>query len=186
MSSRRSCSPASGHTRTSTHTLSIVFVPSILFFTHNFPSNSPQDFVPILDSNTGQVIHIDFPAHRVPTSANSGVVSEPSTRPTPLTSTDAEALQQSQRARIPVPEARFDFLPEEREKEKAKGKDEKDGKDGKGGKGYVPRSDVMPLHIVQPEGVSFSMRGHELEWQKWKMHIGEPCFFTFTFVFVFS
>ena len=37
---------------------------------------------------------------------------------------------------------------------------------------YKPRTDVKPLHIVQPEGVSFKMTGNELEWQKWKMHIG--------------
>ena len=35
------------------------------------------------------------------------------------------------------------------------------------------RDDIKPLHIIQPEGVSFKMNGHELEWQKWKMHIGE-------------
>ena len=38
---------------------------------------------------------------------------------------------------------------------------------------YKPREDVKPLHILQPEGVSFKMDGHVLEWQKWKMHIGE-------------
>lgn len=38
-------------------------------------------------------------------------------------------------------------------------------------KDYKPRTDVKPLHIVQPEGVSFKMNGHELEWQNWKMHI---------------
>lgn len=37
---------------------------------------------------------------------------------------------------------------------------------------HKPRDDVKPLYIVQPEGVSFKMDGHELEWQKWKMHIG--------------
>lgn len=37
---------------------------------------------------------------------------------------------------------------------------------------YRPRTDIKPLHIVQPEGVSFKMNGHELEWQNWKMHIG--------------
>jgi Cu2+-containing amine oxidase len=37
---------------------------------------------------------------------------------------------------------------------------------------YKPREDVKPLHVVQPEGVSFKIDGHELEWQKWKMHIG--------------
>ncbi|KAI6116769.1 copper amine oxidase [Pisolithus croceorrhizus] len=31
--------------------------------------------------------------------------------------------------------------------------------------------DLKPLHVVQPEGVSFKMKGHVLEWQKWKMHV---------------
>jgi primary-amine oxidase len=39
--------------------------------------------------------------------------------------------------------------------------------------GYHPRTDLKPLHIVQPEGVSFKIDGHVLEWQNWKMHIGE-------------
>jgi primary-amine oxidase len=34
------------------------------------------------------------------------------------------------------------------------------------------RADVRPLHVVQPEGVSFRMDGNVLEWQKWRMHIG--------------
>ena len=34
------------------------------------------------------------------------------------------------------------------------------------------RDDIKPLHVVQPEGVSFKMDGNVLEWQKWKMHIG--------------
>lgn len=39
--------------------------------------------------------------------------------------------------------------------------------------GYEPRKDVKPLHVVQPEGVSFKIDGHVLEWQNWKMHIGK-------------
>jgi hypothetical protein len=30
---------------------------------------------------------------------------------------------------------------------------------------------LKPLHIVQPEGVSFKIDGHVLEWQGWKMHV---------------
>ncbi|KAF9016190.1 peroxisomal copper amine oxidase [Hymenopellis radicata] len=36
---------------------------------------------------------------------------------------------------------------------------------------FKARDDIKPLHIVQPEGVSFKMNGNELEWQNWKMHI---------------
>jgi primary-amine oxidase len=34
------------------------------------------------------------------------------------------------------------------------------------------RKDIKPLEIVQPEGASFKVDGHEIEWQKWKFRIG--------------
>ncbi|KAI9309045.1 copper amine oxidase [Cunninghamella echinulata] len=35
------------------------------------------------------------------------------------------------------------------------------------------RKDLKPIHITQPEGVSFKIKnGREIEWQKWKFHIG--------------
>lgn len=34
------------------------------------------------------------------------------------------------------------------------------------------RDDLKPLEIVQPEGPSFSINGHEIKWQKWSMRIG--------------
>jgi primary-amine oxidase len=45
---------------------------------------------------------------------------------------------------------------------------------------YVPRlvpglrlrDDVRPLHVHQPDGVSFTLDGHELRWQRWSMRIG--------------
>lgn len=44
---------------------------------------------------------------------------------------------------------------------------------------YVPaewggeqRTDIAPLQIVQPEGVSFTLEGEELRWQKWSMRVG--------------
>jgi primary-amine oxidase len=44
---------------------------------------------------------------------------------------------------------------------------------------YVPgpwtgqqRADLKPLHISQPDGVSFSLDGTELRWQKWSMRLG--------------
>jgi hypothetical protein len=67
-------------------------------------------------------------------------------------------LTASGRDRIPPPLKPFNFLPDLLKETE---------------KGYKPRADVKPLHIVQPEGVSFKMNGHELEWQNWKMHIGD-------------
>jgi len=34
------------------------------------------------------------------------------------------------------------------------------------------RKNLKPLNITQPEGVSFEMKGREIEWQNWKFHIG--------------
>jgi primary-amine oxidase len=34
------------------------------------------------------------------------------------------------------------------------------------------RDDLKPLQILQPEGPSFEVRGHEISWQKWKFRIG--------------
>ncbi|CAH0019494.1 unnamed protein product [Clonostachys rhizophaga] len=34
------------------------------------------------------------------------------------------------------------------------------------------RKDIMPLNITQPAGVSFNLKGRELQWQNWKFHIG--------------
>src|SRR5690242_5297771 len=35
-----------------------------------------------------------------------------------------------------------------------------------------PRADLRPLEIVQPQGPSFELRGHEVRWQKWRLRIG--------------
>ena len=40
---------------------------------------------------------------------------------------------------------------------------------------HVPgltQREVKPLEITQPEGVSFTIDGHELQWQKWSMRVG--------------
>ncbi|KAK1359666.1 Amine oxidase [Heracleum sosnowskyi] len=39
-------------------------------------------------------------------------------------------------------------------------------------RGGIDRSDVKPLQIVQPEGPSFRVSGHYVEWQKWSLRIG--------------
>ncbi len=38
--------------------------------------------------------------------------------------------------------------------------------------GQVLRDDLRPLAIEQPEGVSFTLDGNELRWQRWRMRIG--------------
>ncbi|MDN5771646.1 MAG: primary-amine oxidase, partial [Microlunatus sp.] len=38
--------------------------------------------------------------------------------------------------------------------------------------GVEERTDLKPLEITQPEGVSFSLDGNELRWQNWTMRLG--------------
>ena len=37
--------------------------------------------------------------------------------------------------------------------------------------GGAPRRDLKPLDIIQPEGPSFTLDGHLLNWQKWQMRV---------------
>lgn len=83
----------------------------------------------------------------------------------------AEAFKISNRERIPPPKKAFDFLPDlMAETEEVLGPA---GSEAKEKKPFKYRDDIKPLHVLQPEGVSFKMNGHELEWQNWKMHIGK-------------
>ncbi len=34
------------------------------------------------------------------------------------------------------------------------------------------RKDVKPLQVLSPEGPSFKVKGHEIEWQKFKIRFG--------------
>ena len=90
------------------------------------------------------MIHIDFAPHRT---KGNGELSA-STAPPLVTE---NALEVSGRERIKPPTRKFEYLPEI--------------------SGIKPRDDLKPLHIIQPEGPSFKINGHELEWQKWKMHV---------------
>ncbi|KAG5336846.1 hypothetical protein C0989_011784 [Termitomyces sp. Mn162] len=114
----------------------------------------PLDFIPVVDTNTKQVIHIDFPPTYKKT-PNGLTLSASSTAPPALS--DAEkALAYSGRQRIHPPLAGQNFLPDLMAEDN---------------KNFKLRDDIKPLHILQPDGVSFKMDGHELEWQNWKMHI---------------
>lgn len=114
----------------------------------------PLDFIPIVDSTTQKVIHIDFASAYTKKTENGQELSVEGTVAPPL---DQDPLVSSGRDRIPPPMRPFDFLPDLMEK----------SEEG----GYKQRTDLKPLHVVQPEGVSFKLDGHVLEWQNWKMHI---------------
>ena len=38
--------------------------------------------------------------------------------------------------------------------------------------GLKPREDIKPLEISQPEGVSFTLEGNQVAWQKWTLRVG--------------
>ncbi|KAG5642009.1 hypothetical protein DXG03_003781 [Asterophora parasitica] len=112
----------------------------------------PMAFIPILDVHTKEVIHVDFPPTYKAT-PKGPVLSVETTSPPPLSE---DSLAASGRERIPPPRAPINFLPD------LMAQDDKD---------FKPREGIKPLHVVQPEGVSFKINGNELEWQNWKMHI---------------
>ncbi|KAJ3821709.1 copper amine oxidase, partial [Lentinula raphanica] len=127
----------------------------------------PMDFIVIIDANTEEVLQIDFPPHYKST-ANGHVLSVPKTEIPPLSNAE-ESFKISNRERIPPPKKAFDFLPDLMEHtEEVLGPA---GSKPKEKTQFKPRDDIKPLHILQPEGVSFKMNGNELEWQNWKMHI---------------
>ncbi|KAF8754266.1 amine oxidase [Rhizoctonia solani] len=105
----------------------------------------PLDFIPVIDSNAKKVIHIDFPSH--PKSGLHTASADYSTQPPNLEVT-------CDRGRIPPPKMKHEYLADHLDTANA------------------PREPLKPLHVIQPEGVSFKMSGNILEWQQWKMHIG--------------
>ncbi|KDQ14911.1 hypothetical protein BOTBODRAFT_131906 [Botryobasidium botryosum FD-172 SS1] len=109
----------------------------------------PLDFIPVIDTYTRKVIHIDFAPHR---DAN-GVLSAPTTAPPAL---DVDGFSAAGRERVPPITTPSHYLPELLEKQK----------DFSG-----LRADLKPLSVVQPEGVSFKVTGNVIEWQKWSMHV---------------
>lgn len=110
----------------------------------------PLDFSPVVDSNRREVIHIDFPPHRLgPDGKISGNMK-------PLTALTADSFTNSGRDRIPPSMQRFDYLPDLLKQHNPD---------------FKMREDVKPLHITQPEGVSFTLEGSRLKWQNWDLHI---------------
>lgn len=35
-----------------------------------------------------------------------------------------------------------------------------------------PRTTLKPLNVAQPDGASFTMKGHLIEWEKWRFRVG--------------
>ena len=123
---------------------------------------SVQDFIPVVDSISKKVIHIDFPPRYKPKTSESlfdgtgleVALTQATTAPPAL---EDDTFAAANRNRIPPPQKSYDFLPDLLSQNK----------------NFKFRDDIKPLHILQPEGVSFKVDGHVIEWQKWKMHVGE-------------
>lgn len=115
--------------------------------------SSLQDFIPVIDSVAEKVVQIDFPPSYKRAADGSAELSVPTTGPYPLSEA---SLTKSNRERVPPPLTPFEFLPDLLQQSDPT---------------HKPRDDIKPLHVLQPEGVSFKMDGHVLEWQKWKMHV---------------
>ncbi|SCV69173.1 BQ2448_2193 [Microbotryum intermedium] len=116
----------------------------------------PLDFNCVVDTNAGKVLKIDFAPHR--TSATAPNALSGTTAPHTV---EGDSFKDSGRERIPPPLERHDYLPDLiREKAKSEGRD------------WDVRQDLKPLHVQQPEGVSFKMKGNRIKWQNWDMHIG--------------
>ena len=114
------------------------------------------DFNCVVDTNAGKVLKIDFAPHRV--NPNDPKKLSGTTVPHRV---EGDSLKDAGRNRIPPPLERHDYLPELiAEKRRAEGGD------------FQLRTDLKPLHVQQPEGVSFSMEGNRLKWSGWDMHIG--------------
>lgn len=35
-----------------------------------------------------------------------------------------------------------------------------------------PRTTMKPYNVIQPEGASFTVKGHLIEWEKWRFRVG--------------
>lgn len=107
----------------------------------------PMDFVPILRMNGDRkLIAIDFPNHR--TGKDGKLSGNGSTAPPKEASFEDPGL----RDRIPPPLETFEYLPDFAKKDL--------------------RTDLKPIHVTQPEGVSFKRTGNILEWSNYKLHVG--------------
>ncbi|WWC67794.1 uncharacterized protein I206_101707 [Kwoniella pini CBS 10737] len=105
----------------------------------------PCDFIPVLDSHTGEVLTIDYPPKN-PAPGEAHPVSS------------AEAYEKlPPRERFAPPLSPQNYLPEQIALDEPN---------------FKVRDTLKPLHVVQPEGVSYSLDGRVLSWQNWKVHVG--------------
>lgn len=115
----------------------------------------PLDFAPVLDSNTGEVLSIDFPPMRTQ-GPHRDLSTSSTSAPPPV---GFNKLDPGLRPRYGPPRQKHEWHPKMVQKP-----------DNSSPNGF--RDDLKPIQITQPEGVSFVRSGNLLEWQKWKVHVG--------------
>ncbi|WOO76477.1 Copper amine oxidase 1 [Vanrija pseudolonga] len=108
----------------------------------------PLDMIPVMDSHTGEIITIDYPPNN-PDEKN----------PVPASSADAYAKAEGDkpRERFGPPMAAHNYLPEQIVQDEPN---------------FAVRDTLKPLHVLQPEGVSYKLFGNVMEWQNFKFHVG--------------
>ncbi|EJT47203.1 peroxisomal copper amine oxidase (Methylamine oxidase) [Trichosporon asahii var. asahii CBS 2479] len=104
----------------------------------------PCDLIPVLDSNSGEILTIDYPHSHSTTDKHS-----PS-------GSDAYAKAEP-RERFAPPKTNHNYLPEQIMQDEPN---------------FKLREGLKPLHVIQPEGVSYSLAGRMMSWQNWNFHIG--------------
>ena len=97
------------------------------------------------DSHTGEVLSVDYP----PKNPNPGEAYPPTS------AADYEASVK--RNRFAPPMKAHNYLPEQIVQ------DEPD---------FKLRETLKPLHVIQPEGVSYKLEGRTIKWEGWSAHIG--------------
>ena len=106
-----------------------------------------SSFIPLIypDSNTGEVLTIDYPH----------LNAAPSGPATPSSSSAHASVPP--RSRFPPPLASQNYLHEQIAQDDPK---------------FKVRDTLKPLHVIQPEGSSFRLEGRTLRWQNWSVHVG--------------
>ncbi|TIB39896.1 hypothetical protein E3P86_00918 [Wallemia ichthyophaga] len=120
-----------------------------LMFARSRPGDSlyahPIDFVPVFDSHTGQLLTIDYP----PLNSDEGEAPPPSSA--------KDNSERPRKLRFPPPSTNQNYLPEQIKQDDPT---------------FKPREGLKPIHVTQPDGVSYSIDGRIIRWQNWSLHLG--------------
>ena len=106
----------------------------------------PLDFVPVFDSHSGELLSIDYP----PLNKSNEEDNHP-----PSSARDNE--EHPRNFRFPPPSSNQNYLPDQIKQDDST---------------FETRKGLKPIHVTQPEGVSYSIEGRNIRWQNWSLHLG--------------